>query len=570
MDGRDGRDPGVGAIELEAVALDGLALALAALRRTGAGESAPLQIGVVGPTQAGKSTLVNLLSERSVTSVSALAGHTRHARGAAFGAAAEPASVDGLFARLLPGARLTDADKLDADALEQVTLLATATAVPTVLAAAGGGIVWDTPDFDSLSASAYRHTVLAIAGIADALIMIVSRDKYGDLAVWRMLDLLAPLDKPLLLVVNKVAPESDAELRAHIETLRRERLSGPAGERSRLAFLPETQAATPEQREAGLRAQTAAWIESLAVEFVRERPAPDFGDDAARLFERHWAAWVEPLASLEASLVEWQAMIAARREAFVADYERDYLADTERYDTFQRLLGQLLVLLEIPLLARTMGRVRSVVTWPVRRLFDGAGAESDLGREPELLADGAAHWLLEVRTQALAPPTAQPFWNELALELAAREGALRAEFLRLAEAHHADFQVEVEAAARALYARLEEQPALLNGLRAIRASADTAGVVVALQTGGIGLADLVLTPVMLSLTSTLTEGAAGVYVDQAVAELKDRQREAVQRLAEKGLATPLSELGATIGRRRSRDLSVAELARHRAEFEAAL
>lgn len=41
----------------------------------------PLQIGIVGPTQAGKSTLVNLITQSNAAGVSARAGYTVHAQG---------------------------------------------------------------------------------------------------------------------------------------------------------------------------------------------------------------------------------------------------------------------------------------------------------------------------------------------------------------------------------------------------------------------------------------------------------------------------------------------------------
>jgi len=62
-----------------------------------------------------------------------------------------------------------------------------------------------------------------------------------------------------------------------------------------------------------------------------------------------------------------------------------------------------------------------------------------------------------------------------------------------------------------------------------------------LQTGGIGLADLVLTPVMLSLTTTLTESAAKTYVDKVVSDLQEQQYSAVADMFD-------ASLGATLAR----------------------
>ena len=71
---------------------------------------------------------------------------------------------------------------------------------------------------------------------------------------------------------------------------------------------------------------------------------------------------------------------------------------------------------------------------------------------------------------------------------------------------------------------------MLNTLRASRATADAAGVVIAVNTGTVGVADALLTPAMLSLTSMMTEGAVGKYMDGVRNRLLDRQRTLVRAL----------------------------------------
>jgi hypothetical protein len=86
----------------------------------------------------------------------------------------------------------------------------------------------------------------------------------------------------------------------------------------------------------------------------------------------------------------------------------------------------------------------------------------------------------------------------------------------------------VAAAAARLYQKLQEQPLLLNSMRATRAAADTAALLLALQAGGLGVHDLVLAPVMLSATSLLAESAIGKHMARVEAELKASQLQAVQ------------------------------------------
>ena len=52
---------------------------------------------------------------------------------------------------------------------------------------------------------------------------------------------------------------------------------------------------------------------------------------------------------------------------------------------------------------------------------------------------------------------------------------------------------------------------------------DAAGVALAVKSGGLAPADLVLAPAMLAVTSLLTESALGRYLDGVKRELKQQQ-----------------------------------------------
>ncbi len=517
-------------------ALDLLGLAIASLEKLAVQQLEPqlCQVAVLGPTQAGKSTLVNALVGAEVTTVSALAGHTRHARGAA--SDVDGQTLDRIGEALEPAQRVAG-DELSPSNLDQYSLAAVDTAVspaarnPSSQNPSGQNpplIVWDTPDFDSLAADTYRRAVLAIAGMADVIVLIVSRDKYGDMAVWELLERLAGLQRCAALVVNKVDPASWSQLHEHVEQTQRERLGDVVFDVASINHAgPDTAVDV-----SGVLA-TLGGLEPVPADKVRA--------GVHGLIDRGWDEWLAPVLAEDQVQRTWRDEVDAGKEKFLTAYRRDYLADADRYDTFQRLLGELLVLLEIPFIARSMGSVRKVVTWPVRKLFGKREAEDNLGREPEMLQEAAVHLLLGLRMTGLESATDNPLWERLAKRLSAEQPELLEQFHLDALRHHQEFQKTVTEAAQQLYQRLQESPALLNSLRAVRASADAAGVVVALQTGGIGLADLVLTPAMLSLTSTLTESAAKTYVDQVVAELQEKQFLAVSTLLDSGLAEQLAQ-----------------------------
>jgi hypothetical protein len=95
-------------------------------------------------------------------------------------------------------------------------------------------------------------------------------------------------------------------------------------------------------------------------------------------------------------------------------------------------------------------------------------------------------------------------------------------------AYHHDFKQDVDAAAHRLYYKLQEQPLVLNSLRATRLSTDAGAMLLAIQAGGIGIQDLVITPLMLTVTSLLAESAIGGYMHRVEAELKHHQMQTVK------------------------------------------
>lgn len=151
-----------------------------------------------------------------------------------------------------------------------------------------------------------------------------------------------------------------------------------------------------------------------------------------------------------------------------------------------------------------------------------------------------------MRRGEAAEPLA-PWWQVLSRRLSAEQQALEDQFDQAARQHHEAFRHEIQWAANRLFARLREKPALLNTLRAARATTEAAAVAVTVKTGGIGLNDLLLTPAMLSLTTMITEGALGKYMSGVAEELRERQFQAVRTQIFSRAVTPrLQELAAAL------------------------
>ena len=196
--------PALSADELT-LRLAALQLAEAALRDLAAVDGPgvrPPQVAVMGPTQVGKSTVVNLLLGRRTAEVSPLAGFTIHPQGFAL-----PPQAAGLvwLAPFFPGWERFESAELSRERLDCYSLR------PLTGDTAGmapGTVVWDTPDFDSYRAHSYQRGVLEVAALADVIVLVVSREKYADLSVWRTLQLLEPLQRPLVVCLNKTGEDA--------------------------------------------------------------------------------------------------------------------------------------------------------------------------------------------------------------------------------------------------------------------------------------------------------------------------------------------------------------------------
>lgn len=484
------------------------------------------QIVVCGPTQAGKSTLVNRLLDAPVAGVSALAGHTVHAQ--AFVPHERLDEVRAALSPLMAPLNLREREQLTLDRLGDWSLQAV-TPGPQALAPPTATL-WDTPDFDSIESHRYRRAVTLSAGLADVLVLVLSKDKYGDERVWRHLTRLRQLGTPLVLAINKV----DAASRATIEAALQARLAEQVGGAPHAVVLLPWQ--DPDAAPAGdslavQRALLDAVVSALQASTDRARRR-----NALRAFiDAHRDDWLSPLRDEHAVRQQWEQAVAEASTRIRDGYRRDWLESAAGLDAFDRTLLELLTLLEVPGLARVLSRTRQAVTWPARRLLGAAGraVRQRTGdprpvrvRERELLEtlfDAALTDLRERVLDAREAGISTAAWRRIDARLGELRGPLRTRWSDAAAALHDRFQPRIEAAAQQLYERLQEQPALLNTLRATRLGTDAAGVALAVKSGGMAPADLVLAPAMLSVTSLLTESALGRYLDGIKRQLRREQ-----------------------------------------------
>jgi hypothetical protein len=509
-----------------------LELAEAALRydaARGAGTHWPAQIAVLGPTQTGKSTVVNLLLGQPLAEVSPLAGFTVQPHG--FWMRAND-DEDAWTASLLPGWHRSAAPLARAD------LAAYRLCPVPPMPSLGPCVVWDTPDFDSLAARRYARGVLEVGALADVYLLVLSEEKYSDLSVWRFLELMAPLARPLVIALNKLTAGAEQTVLASL----RERLAqrGQAWGRVPIVTLP--------YMETDQRSVPDGWVPQPLRDAVqsglaaaRDRGARSAGVRA--LLRRHWDAWLAPVHAEHDARAEWHRMVDGAAHEFLAAYTRDYLEHPQRYDSFRRAAVELLNLLELPRVGGLVTRARQLVTWPARQVLKvGRGWRAQrrrLGSRPHTLAVESAVLLdtldtllaglqREVGRRCRPATTGYVFWTLLQCKLDAELPRVRQVCEQAVALHHERVTDEVHAAANELYAELQKSPRRLAALRTARAVIDAGSILLAVKTGGLSLLDAVWAPATFAVSSLLMEGVTGLELGHAARELKRRQRAEVE------------------------------------------
>jgi len=486
----------------------------------------PPQIVVIGPTQAGKSTIANLLLGAQVAEASPLAGFTRHASGYFTDPTDEEIEI--ACDILLPGLKRSLRRNLSNDELDCFALQYT----PDTLAIRKPLMVWDTPDFDSFSSRSYRSTVPMLCAVADLIVLVVSKDKYADQTVWEMLKLIGQIKRPMLVCINKTPSANQAEIRAVVEKKFLE-------ERITVSGITTLPILTEDDFSGWLKQPETEQFRKLADSYLLPNAGLQDVTQLKQFLQRHWETWTSTVNEERVARQQWEQLVSAAINETTAAYERDYLHNPSYGDTIQRAIVRLLELLDLPGIAAGLARARETISWPARKIIDyfkkptaNNNENSATHHETQALNDALAHLLLQLQRAAgeqaaSAPDGTRLWWQQLWKYTQSESTVLSESGKKSIKAHQINFEPHIEASAQELFEHLQEHPTTLNGLRAARVSTDAAAVVIALKTGGIGLNDLILTPAMLSFSTMLAEGAVGRYMKTVEEKLKVIQLESM-------------------------------------------
>jgi len=476
----------------------------------------PLQIAIIGPTQAGKSSVANLVLNSKLAGVSPLAGYTVHPQGFCHQVELQECSgLQNYFGRFqqLKLSELSS-ERHDCYSLSEAEI--ESNLLPPC-------VFWDTPDFDSIDSQDYREGVIRAIALADIIILVVSKEKYADQSVWEMMATIESFHQTTLICVNKLTEGTETLI---INSL----------------------------QEKWLQARQDEFPHVIPLHFQKQTVAPIWPDsEIKRIFQlqksvstkkhfeyqhnvlnKYWHSWLEPIVAEHEALRLWEQLVDKHVEQAVEAYQRDYLNHPHYYDTFQNALVELLNLLEVPGISRVLTKTRRALTWPVRKIIQlGKELTVPKSQEQELLNQIGEHLVISLADQLLekidSDSKQHKWWKDNYCILRQKKQLILNEYQQNVDNYCISFQQDVDATANRLYNKLSEQPIVLNSLRATRISTDAAAMALMIATGGIGVHDLVITPAMLSMTSLLAESAVGSYMGTVEAELKQLQLETVKK-----------------------------------------
>ncbi|MDJ0957149.1 MAG: GTPase domain-containing protein [Arenicellales bacterium] len=485
------------------------------------GRPSPLQVATIGPTQVGKSTVVNLLLGVEQAEVSPLAAYTNQLFG---------------FAQTK--------DTKGYEWVNEVLGEPELKLHPVKSRGDLDSIIWDTPDFDSHRSHDYRALIAKICALVDVFVLVVSKEKYSDLSVWNTLKLLRPLNRRLIVCLNKVASDASILTEAVRSRLKETEWQGVDVP---VIVLPYISRRNPFDQL--VHCTPVDTLRTCVFDLANQCDHECRYTGVQSFIAENWDAWLQPVRGEVRAVNKWHEEVGQHVQEALTDYQEQYLNHSVHYDVFNQVVLRLLELLEIPGLGQPLTKLRKALTWPVRAVLGSFRQNKEISKETSeaaILEDIVEHALLSLHTKstrhAAEPGQGGHWWGTLNRAYRTEAEAIRQRFPSAIDRYQQSFFPEIEKAADSIYTRLQENPVMLNTLRATRVSADIAAVVVAIKTGTMGISEALLTPAMLSVTSTLTEGAVGTYVGTIREHLKDHQYSLVQHLLRQELAMPLLEL----------------------------
>jgi hypothetical protein len=506
----------------------------------------PLHVVVVGGAGAGKSTVANMLSGDVAAESNPQAGFTRHP--IAYTSTNGPLNWAGHVGFLGPLQRMQQAGPSSVDSdVYQVRRVPVEAHTSTLLQ---DYIVWDCPDMTTWAAGNYVPRLLEVAGLADILIYVASDERYNDEVPTQFLQLMLWTGKPVVACIMKMKEADAPAMVAHFQNEVLNKLSPKVVACLFVPFLTPDERTDPVRKAPRYRIPLLNQVAVLGgkAEAARRRTV----QGAARFLKGGCERLISAAKQDVAALDEWQRIVQAGQVDFDNRYRREFLA-SEKLHRFDEAMVRLMDLLDLP----GVGKVVSTTLWALRtpyRLLKGAVVKAisrpEYASLPErsVLEEAFAGWLDLLRKEAVRRGPSHALWDHV--EQGFNAGLTESAKERFEQGLRA-FQLaqgdEVDRTARAIYEELEKNPAKLNTLRGVKLAFDLGAIGGTLATGGLGWQDLVLVPLVTSITHQLVELLGRQYVENQREMARQRQAALLAQYVSSPLAAWLTQWPATGG-----------------------
>jgi hypothetical protein len=516
----------------------------------------PVHVVLLGGTNSGKSTVLNLLVGRAAAGMHATARFTQHPE------AYLPTTLGDQWLTNAPSRfldyhgyrdrhppRQSDDDLArhgyrPAFALFDLDCLASPALAPPAVRA----VFWDAPDFSTEAAQTYLSAVLDAVALADLVIMTVTDESYADDRATALLRMIQDSGVTLHVVANKL-PDSP-ELLQDVE----DKLT--ANRYGTVLSLPLVKGRTPEERLGHLMATAEA--ERLRQTIARETvPGPQLKRQALAgaidFLQRRLGEVLRPLAAEVEMANAWEHLVERiTQQEILERYRHEYL-DGERYGEFNQTLVRLMDQLEIPGVGPLLRLLSTAVRIPFRmasaalRTFVGGGtAPRTQSPEYDMLSRLIQHWLSALRSEAqlLASSGPHPAWGDLVRRLDSPDfpRQLAHTFERAYRAYRQTVDEEIQRRAQEIYHAMAQRPWLLNILRGTNLMVDATSITLVIKSGGLNWSDAVLGPLLAGLRHAFLEAGLDTYLQTQQSLLKRQQLAALQTAVEQQLAQPVRAL----------------------------
>ncbi len=495
--------------------------------------SRPLHVVVVGGAGAGKSTVSNMLSGAVAAEANPQAGFTRHP--IAYTGQSGPISWTQHAGFLGPLSRLVEPAPSSLD--QDVYQIRRITSDPAGFDLLKDFVVWDCPDMTTWASQGYVSRLLEVAGLADVLVYVASDERYNDEIPTEFLRLLLQTGKPVICVLVKMREADAAALVAHFQAQVVATLPIP--------FLNREQLADPARQAPKYRVPLVNQVAVLGGDPARARQRTVIG--AMRFLmlnqEQLFGFARKDLDALRL----WERMVAEGRVEFDGRYVKEYLT-TEKFRGFDEALLKLMELLELPgigkLLSGTLHVIRMPVMW-LAGLFSRAVSRPPVAGRPEypVLEEALGGWTDGLRKEVARLSTTHPLFEQMHRTFQGGGLASKAQerFALAFKEFQKGLHAEVDRSARAIFEELEKNPVMLNTLRGSKLLLDSVSIGATLVAGGIAWHDVILVPIIATLSQKLVELLGKGFVDAQRETTRQRQRE----LMKETISGPLAEWLAT-------------------------